>query len=326
MGRRVLAAIPLLFLVSVLSFALIRSLPGDPMDVLLANAQKDMAPATVEAMREEMGLNGSLPQQYFRWAGAWFTGGELGRSYKDGRPVLAVIGERVPATLTLVGTSLVVAFLAGTAWGLIMVWLRFARYGAITESFLAALALTLYSAPGFWLGCLALSVVVQTSWLGWVPVLGLHDPGDTQSDWKSALSHLFLPAIVLSSRRSAKVALFVRALTIEEMSREYTVTALAKGLSQFQTIVRHVMRNCLLPLVNLLGLSLPALLGGSVLIETVFAWPGLGRLAVDATFGRNYPVLMALVMIYGTLVIASNLLADMLVMLIDPRVRQANQE
>ncbi len=297
------------------------------MDVLLANAQKDMAPATLEAMRQELGLDGSLPEQYLRWAGAWLTGGELGRSYKDGRPVLAVIGERVPATLILVGTSMLVAFLTGTAWGLAMVWLRFNRFGLYLESFLAALALTLYSAPAFWLGCLALSLVVQCSWLSWLPVLGLHDPGDTARDWKTAICHLILPAIILSSRRSAKVALFVRALTIEEMSREYTITALAKGLSRFQTIVRHVFRNCLLPLTTLLGLSLPALLGGSVLIETVFAWPGLGRLAIDATFGRNYPVLMALVMIYGTLVIASNLLADILVMLLDPRVRQqATQE
>ncbi len=293
------------------------------MDVLLANAQKDMAPATLAAMREEMGLNGPLPQQYVRWVGAWVTGGELGRSYKDGRPVLAVIGERIPATLTLVGTSLVMAFLVGTAWGLAMVWLRFSRFGTYTESFLAALALTVYSAPGFWLGCLALCIVVELNWLEWIPVLGLHDPGDFKSNFNSTFCHLLLPAIVLSSRRSAKVALFVRALTVEEMSREYTITALAKGLSRFQTIVRHVFRNCLLPLVNLLGLSLPALLGGSVLIETVFAWPGLGRLAIDATFGRNYPVLMALVMIYGTLVIASNLLADIIAMLLDPRVRQA---
>jgi peptide/nickel transport system permease protein len=183
------------------------------------------------------------------------------------------------------------------------------------------MSLFLYSAPSFWLGFIAIAAITQFACLSAIPVLGLHAPG--VACVLPSLQYMILPAIVLACRRAAKVALFVRSSTLEELTKDYVTVARSKGLSRPAVIWRHAARNSLLPVVSLIGLSLPALLGGSVLVETVFGWPGMGRLAVDATFGRNYPVLLALIMIYGTLVIVSNLLADITQYAVDPRVREA---
>jgi len=187
-------------------------------------------------------------------------------------------------------------------------------------------AVFFYSAPSFWIGFLALGMVANSESLSSLPILGWHDPGMPAAlNWSTA-SHLLLPALVLASRRTAKVALFVRAAASDEVRHEYVTTALSKGLSRLTVLVKHIGKNSLAPIISLFGLSLPSLLGGSVLIETVFGWPGMGRLIVDATFGRNYPVILALVMIYGALVIVSNLVSDIVQMAIDPRAREQLDE
>lgn len=317
--RRCLGSLPLLFLLSIVSFCVIKALPGDAVEVLLGTAEKDLPAEQVKLMRQELGLDQPLPKQYVAWASGILRG-EFGRSYRDGRPALAVIQERLPATLVLVGSALTISFTIGIMWGLGMVWLR-STPAAKLDPILVALALTFYSAPSFWVGFMAIAFVANSQFLSGIPVLGLHAPGET-GDLLSLLDHAFLPALVLSSRRTAKVALFVRSSTMEEMGKGYVTSARGKGLSHFAVLTRHVMKNSLLPVVSLIGLSVPALLGGSVLVESVFAWPGMGRLAVDATFGRNYPVLLALIMIYGTLVIFSNLVADIIQLYIDPRARE----
>ncbi len=286
---------------------------------MLGAAEKDVPPEQVSIMRRELGLDQPPARQYIAWATGVVTRAEFGRSYRDGRPAISVIKERLPATLVLVGTALTISFTIGIVWGLFMAWLRLTS-AAQMDSVLIGLALMFYSAPSFWVGFLAIALVASCEPLSGIPVLGLHNPGESGS-LLALFQHAFLPALVLASRRTAKVALFVRASTIEEMGKGYVITARGKGLSNASVIIRHVLKNSFLPVASLIGLSLPALLGGSVLVESVFAWPGMGRLAVDATFGRNYPVLLALIMIYGTMVILSNLIADIVQLYLDPRAR-----
>lgn len=288
---------------------------------MLGSAEKDVPAEQVALMRKELGLDQPPVKQYTGWLTGVLTRAEFGRSYRDGRPAIAVIKERLPATLVLVGTALTISFTIGIVWGLIMAWLRLTRFARM-DSALIGLALVFYSAPSFWVGFLAIALVASYGPLSAVPVLGLHAPGQVGT-LLALFGHAILPALVLASRRTAKVALFVRASTIEEMNKGYVTTARSKGLSNAAVIIRHVMKNSFMPVASLIGLSLPALLGGSVLVESVFAWPGMGRLAVDATFGRNYPVLLALIMIYGALVIASNLIADIVHLYLDPRARES---
>ena len=321
--RRCLGTIPLLFVLSVVSFAIIKSLPGDPVDILLGTAQRDISPAQVSEMRRELGLDKPPAQQYASWIAGVLCRAQLGRSYRDGRPVAEVIAERLPATMSLVATSLIFAFTFGITSGLLMAAINSTKFGPLLENFMITTALVFYSAPGFWLGFLVIALITQCPGLSWLPVLGLHAPGvdSVFPTWR----YLILPALVLSCRRTAKVALFVRASTLEELAKDYVIIARSKGLSKPGVIVRHVAKNSLLPAVSLAGLSLPALLGGSVLIENVFGWPGMGRLAVDATFGRNYPVLLALIMIYGALVVVANMISDLVQMAMDPRMREHEQ-
>ncbi|MCC6979168.1 MAG: ABC transporter permease [Candidatus Melainabacteria bacterium] len=324
--RRCLQAVPLLVILSIVTFAAVLSLPGDPVDVLVGNAQKDMAPEEIQLLREEFGLNKSPAEQYLLWLSNGVMKGNLGRSYKDGRPVVSIIRERLPSTVRLVATALLLAFGLGVAWGLSMVALKQSKAGKWAEAGLFVFALILYSAPGFWIGFLALTAVGRVNFLSDVPLLAVHAAGQatpTSAASVACFGYVLLPACVLSLRRMAKIALFVRTATLNELSQEYVTTALGKGLSRIRVLTKHVLRNSLAPIISLAGLSLPSLLGGSVLIETVFAWPGMGRLAVESTFGRDYPMILALVMMYGALVIFSNLAADILELLTDPRRREA---
>jgi peptide/nickel transport system permease protein len=320
--KRILAAVPLLLILSLVAFSIIKSLPGDPIDVMLGTAQRDVSPATIAELKAELGLDKSFVEQYLRWL--WHVGAQadFGRSYKDGRPVAEVIGERLPATLALVLTSLVISFVIGTIWGLLMVWLRNRSKQNILENLLFSFSIILYSSPNFWVGLLIIAALANSRQFAGFSLLGLHDPG-VPASFGSTIRHIVIPAIVLSTRRTAKIALFVRASTLDELNREYVLTARSKGLSRTAVLLKHVARNSLLPVATLVGLSLPALLGGSVLIETVFAWPGMGRLAVESTFARNYSVMLALIMLYGLLVILSSLIADIIQTCLDPRLSSA---
>ncbi|MGD9683480.1 MAG: ABC transporter permease [Candidatus Obscuribacterales bacterium] len=317
---RILQAIPLLFLLSVASFALIRMLPGDPVEAMLGESPRNIDPQQLAFLRHEMGLDEPIPVQYGHWLGGWIGKGELGRSYQDGRPVLTVIAERMPATLLLVFISMTLSFSLGTAWGLMLAWLRLTDRLRWLEESLVAGSLALYSIPAFLVGIVTISVLTGVCALHSIPVFCALNL-DGQSALQALIPLALIPALALGLPRAAKVALFIRTLALDEISRNYVTMALAKGSSYSRVMTVHVLRNCLLPVVNLLALSLPALIGGSVLIETIFGWPGMGRLAVEATFGRNYPVSTCLVLIYGTMVVLSNLLADVLSVFIDPRLK-----
>jgi peptide/nickel transport system permease protein len=312
--KRLIGTIPILLLLTILEFGLLRILPGDPVEVLLGSSEKDLSQQELAVIRHDLGLDRTLPEQYI----AWFkevSKGNLGRSYRDGRPVSILITERLPATVVLVGSALIISVLLGTLWGAAMVWLGSSRVARLLDQLSASSALVLYCLPSFWLAFLLIAWLGATNW-PYIQLLGLHPPGQTGI----CLASLILPASILASRRSAKLALLVRASMNEEMDKEYVRTALAKGLSRAAILVRHVAKNSVGPVIAFLGLSVPALIGGSVLVEIVFGWPGMGRLAVDATFGRNYPVLLGLTLVYGTMVIVSNLAADIIHRLVDPRI------
>lgn len=323
--KRCLAAIPLLLILSIVTFSLIYSLPGDPVDILIGTAQRDIAPEELAEMRRELGLDRPPAQQYLFWLKNGVMKGELGRSYKDGRPVVTIIQERLPSTALLVGFALVIAFSLGIAWGLSMVWLKQFRGGRPLETALFSLALVAYSAPSFWVGFIALSIVAAGSGPVEMPILSVHPPGDSAGPALAVL-YVILPAFVLSLRRASKVALFVRAATLDEVNKEYVVAAFSKGLGTLKVLTKHVLRNSLTPVISLVGLSLPAMLGGAVLIESVFGWPGLGRLMIEAAYGRNYPLIMGLVLTYGSVVVISNLIADILQYAADPRTLDAKAD
>lgn len=316
--KRGVTAIPLLFLVSAFAFLLMKAIPGDPVDVLLGASEKDLNANQVQLLRQQMGLDQPIAKQYLTWVSGWWGAGELGRSYRDGRPVLTVINERVGSTFLLVCVSLLFSFTVGIAAGLALAFFAKTRWRALSHLSLPVVFF-FYSAPSFWLAFLTISLVTACM-PGW-PVLGMHEPG-RPATLLSLLQHVCLPALLLSSRKTAKVALFVRAMVLEQSGKDYVLVARSKGLSESAVLFRHVLRNSLIPVITLLGLALPALFGGSVLIESVFGISGLGRLAVEATFGRNYPIMMGLIVIYGSVVVVSNLVADLLYCLVDPRVKE----
>ncbi|MBX9877029.1 MAG: ABC transporter permease [Candidatus Obscuribacterales bacterium] len=319
--KRLLSAIPLLLILSLFCFAIVRQIPGDPVDVLLGNSQKDIPAEELTSLRKEFGLDEPWPKQYFVWLGGFVGKGELGRSYRDGKPVLTVIGERIGPTAALTGTALIFTFVGGIAFGLFMSYLSVLKFQLPCRvAYLATLLV--YSTPSFYLALIALFVFTQ--WTQAAPVLAFNNPGQANTPF-TFLSHVWLPALVLAIRRGAKVALFIKSSITEELSKQYVIAALSKGLSYKAVIIKHVFKNSLMPVISLLGLSLPSLLGGSVLVETIFAWPGLGRLTVEATFGRNYPVLVALTVIYGVLVVLANLLADIISQSVDPRLKNSRQ-
>ncbi len=330
-AQRGIQALVTLLTVSLVSFALMKSLPGDPLDILLGSAQKDIAPQELNALRQELSLDQNPVKQYSLWLASWLAPARdenlaLGLSYRDGRPVKEVIMERLPATLALCGLALTLSFGLGIALGVFLTYisLKAEKSPAIrlpAQALAAALA-GFYAMPGFWLAFLLVAALALKPELYPYPVFGISAPARDVD--LTIVRYLLPPALILSLRRLIKVALYVRELALQELSSPYVLSALAKGLSLYQVAIRHVLKNCLLPVVNLLGLSAPSLVGGSVLIETIFCLPGLGRLSVEAAFGRNYPVLLSLSVLYGAVVVTASLAADCLSRSLDVRVKEGS--
>lgn len=307
---RVGQGIFVLLVVSILAFGLLHLAPGDPAALLYG---PDLSAEELKAVRTAWGLEDPLPVQYVRWLSR-FIQLDFGRSYSDGRPVRDVIFERLPATLYLTVSALGIAVVFGVTVGIIsalrpLSWLDYA---------VTTVSTVLYSAPNFWLGLLL--VLVFSVWLGWLPSAGMHSvrgpasPGDR-------LAHLVLPAFVLSLREVASLIRYTRAGMIEVLGQDYIRLARAKGLPEYRVVLDHAFRNAALPVITLVGLFIPRLVGGSVVVETLFSWPGMGRLMVEAAFARNYPVLMGEIILVGAVVILGSLLADLAYGLADPRIR-----
>jgi len=320
-GRRILQAIPLLVGILTLTFVLMHLAPGDPTATYLTD---NVSPEVVEQTRARLGLDQPVPVQYVKWIKAFATG-DFGRSYVSGEPeVRDVIAAALPNTLLLGLVSLALIFMFGGLIGVIQA----VRQYSISDTTLTIGSLALYSMPGFWLG-LMLQIAVSSGW--WPDALAL--PVSGMSDARSYSSvtplqqtldvarHLVLPTVALGLASAAGIARYMRGEMLEVIHQDYVRTARAKGLGEGRVIFRHALRNALIPIVSLLGLYLPVLIGGSVVIEKVFAWPGMGILLYNSVYARDYPVVMAVTFLFGALVVVGNLVSDLLYAAVDPRIR-----
>jgi peptide/nickel transport system permease protein len=306
--RRVLAAIPVLLGVSVLAFALIRLVPGD---VVTATLGLHYTEAQGAALREAHGLDRPAVVQYLLWLRNVATG-ELGHSLMADRPVTALIFERLPVTLELAGGSLIYALLTGIPLG-VLAALR--RSGPVDHACSIA-GLAGISIPGFWLGTLL--ILLFSLKLGWLPsgdfVSLVDDP------WAN-LEHMLLPVLALGTAVAAVIMRMTRSAVLDVLRQDYVRTARAKGVARSGVIVRHTLRNALVPVVTIAGLQAGYLLGGSVVIEEVFSLPGLGRLALEAIGNRDYPLLQGVLLFVAGGFVVLNLLVDLLYSVLDPRIR-----
>ncbi len=308
--RRALVTIPLLLGVSLILFLVLHLAPGGPTDVYADNPS--VSPAALENLKRELGLDQPLPLQYLRWLTA-FARGEWGFSIRSGQPVLETALERVVPTLFLGGTSFVLALLLAIPLG---VFSALRRYTA-TDYLFTILSFLGISMPIFWLALMLQALFAVQ--LRWLPSAGLETIGD--GSFLDRLRHLILPASLLAVANIASWGRFVRSSMLDVLGLDYIRTARAKGLSERMVTYRHGFRNALIPVVTIIALDFAGILSGAVITETIFAWPGMGRLFIEAMNGRDYPVLMALLMIGSVALVFTNLLTDLVYSLIDPRIR-----
>jgi peptide/nickel transport system permease protein len=295
--------------VSLLLFTIMRLAPGGPEAVLVGGEFSQEAAARI---RERLGLDRPLALQYASWATA-ALGGDLGRSFKTGDPVAALIRDRLGPTLQLTGAALAFAVVVAIPLGV----LAAVRRNTIWDTAGSAVALFGVSFPSFWLGIMLILLFSEGFRL--LPPSGLAEYG-READLASRLRHAVLPTLTLGLIQMAALMRFTRSSLLEVLRQDYVRTARAKGVPDGRVVWRHALRNALIPVVTVVGLSLPTLVGGAVLTETVFAWPGIGRLAVGAVFERDYPVIMGVNLLVAAVVIGANLLTDLAYSLIDPRI------
>jgi len=326
--RRLLALLPVLFLVLVIIFALSRAIPGDPATTLLgpgATAEQ------IAALRAQLRLDEPLPAQFLGYLGGLLRG-DFGTSLKTGSPVLGEILRRLPATLELAAMATLVALLVGIPVGV----LSAVRPNSMFDHATRLVSLLGVSMPAFLLA-LVLQLVFGI-WLGWLPVSGRVSPynftepitgfavldglldGDAEAAWDAFL-HLLLPTAVLAAFLAATLGRFVRGAMLEVMTEDFIRTARAKGLPESSVIFVHALRNGLLPAVTIIGLKFAEMLGGAILTETVFAWPGIGRFMFDAIRNRDYPVIQGVTLMFALLLMLSSLVVDLLYGVLDPRIR-----
>ncbi|TAJ16496.1 MAG: ABC transporter permease [Dehalococcoidia bacterium] len=310
--NRLLQTVLIMFLVSVITFTFVSVLPGDPVVLLIGpeNAAT-MTPQAIAQAREELGLNKPLPIRYGEWLGGVLTG-DWGTSVRTRQSVLTSIRERAPVTIQLSVMAWVISTLIAIPAGVVAALRRnswFDRSATLMSTVGVAV-------PNFWLGILVLLLFAVK--LGWFPASGYVDPFEHPVQ---GLRTLFLPSMVLGLAQSATLMRQTRSSMLEVMSHDYIRTARAKGLTPYQVTVRHGLRNALLPIITILGLRLGNLIGGSVVIETVFALPGMGRLAVGGIFAQDFPVVMGVVLVIGLAVPMATFLTDIAYGIADPRIK-----
>ena len=314
--RRLLISIPVLLGITMATYGIINLAPGDPVAAMISpEAAASFGPGWVEQQREALGLNKPLPVRYGLWLKE-LAQGNLGFSLKDRQPINQKIVERIWPTLKLMGTALCIALIIAIPLGILSAIKQysFIDYLATVSGFAAI------SIPSFFLSLAAIYIFALK--LGWLPSSGMNTVGGSGSIGDSA-RHLILPAIVLGLAEAAPLIRYTRSSMLEVIRQDYVNTARAKGLNERTVIWRHALRNALIPLITVVALNLPRLLGGAVVIEAVFAWPGMGTLAITAVQGRDYPVIMAINLITAVMILASNLLADVFYAVIDPRIKYA---
>ncbi len=310
--RRTLISVLVLVLISIGIFWLFRLAPGDPVEMMLPPQNRGPgSEAFIEAKRAELGLDKPIWVQYFTWLGGAVTG-DLGFSLDSGRSVGDLLGERVGPTIYLMGLSLLLSVLIAVPLGL----LAAVRKGKLTDYAASVVSLGAVCTPPFFLGILG--IYIFSLKLGLLPSAGMSTPGSPSVG--DSLLHLIMPLVILGFAGSGQLTRYVRSSVIAELHSDYVRTAEAKGVSAGGVVTKHVLRNALIPVITIIALSLPGLLAGAVVIETVFAWPGMGQLAIAAFTGRDYPVIIGFALFFSIMVLVSNLIADLLYTLVDPRV------
>ncbi len=305
-------------LIMVINFLIVHAAPGDAADVLAGEAGSS-DPAVLQALRAHLGLDQPLPVQFLVYV-TRLASFDLGMSMHSHDPVLSLILQRLPATLLLMLPSLLLAFVLGVALGA----LAALRVRRMTDMVISVLTLAAYATPLFWLGLML--VVLFTLKLGWLPSGGMMTIGLPEDSWQQALDlarHMVLPVLTLSLFYIATYARLMRASMLEVASANFVRTARAKGIPPWRVTWRHIIRNALLPVVTMMGMQIGALLGGAVVVEVVFSWPGLGLLAFDAVFQRDNAVLLGLLFFSSLLVVVVNLVIDLLYAWLDPRIEIA---
>ena len=309
---RLAGTLPILLGISLILFMVIHLAPGGPMDVYADNPS--VTPAALERIAEAYGLNKPLPVQYGLWLKSMGTG-DWGYSIRTGRPVLTEVAERLGPTLQLGGVAMGLALLVSIVLGMTGA----ARRGLWQDRVIAGFTLAGLSIPVFWLA-LVLQLVFSV-WLGWLPSGGLQTIGiDAFAD---RLAHIVMPAGVLAIATTASWSRYIRAGMIDVLQQDYIRTAYAKGLGERAVLIRHGLRNAIIPAVSIIALDLASVISGAVITEAIFGWPGIGSLFVQSMDGRDYPVLMGILMMGSAAVILANIVADLVQALLDPRIRHA---
>lgn len=316
-ARRLLHALVLILVTLTVTFFVIHLAPGSP--VALYHSP-DIDPSAMARVRADLGLDDPLPVQFARWLSS-FARGDFGMSVVHHRPVADMLGEVIPRTLLL----MLLAFAVQIAVGVVSGVLTGARRGTRTEAAVSLFVLVLYAVPTFYLAYLLIGAFALK--LGWLPATGMESVAASHAGFGALLDrlrHLVLPVTVLGVASAASLARYARGSMVDALGEDFVRTARAKGLTEGTVVWRHALRNALPPVMTVIGLSVPFLLGGAVVVEKVFAWPGMGSLVVDAIFARDYPVVLATNFIAAVMVIAGNLIADLATAWLDPRTKLAS--
>jgi len=300
-----------LLLVSAITFLLVNLAPGGPSALM----RMDVTPEQRAALSTRLGLDDPVPLRYALWLGGALHG-DLGTSLGSSEPVAARIAQRLPNTLLLAGTALAVSILVGIPLGVVAAL----RRNSVPDFIVALVSVVGVSVPAFWLGIML--ILLLSVQLNWLPSSGLASTGN-EGDLRDHFVHLLMPAIVLSTTVLPYVVRFTRSALLDVLGQEYVRTATAKGLSRVRVIYGHALRNALVPVISMIGTLVPRLVGGSVVTEAVFGWPGMGRLAVEAANGRDYPLIVGITVIISAVVVVSSLIVDMAFTWLDPRIRLA---
>jgi peptide/nickel transport system permease protein len=308
---RLMQSLVLLFIVSIIGFAVLHLAPGGPLSqfaLVPGLSKEDLA-----RIAHEMGLDRPLPVQYWEWL-TRLLGGDWGHSYRDNQPVLAVIGGRLSATLELMGAAILISVVVGVWIGV----MGAIRSYSIFDMLATVGAMVALSIPTFWFGLIV--IYAFSVHLGWLPP-GNRTTVGSEGTFLDYLHHLIAPAMVLALVEVAIWSRYMRASMLDVINQDYIRTARAKGLPERTVLWHHALRNALLPMIALAGVEIPTLLGGALVTETVFTWPGMGRLLLDSLGYRDYPVVMGILMFSALLALLGNLFADIFAAVADPRIR-----
>ena len=301
----------MLILVSAITFLLVNLAPGGPASLM----RMDATPEQREALTRRLGLDQPLPVRYVQWLGG-AVHGDLGTSLSSSEPVAFRIEQRLPNTLELAATALAVSIVLGIPLGV----LAALRRNSLPDFAVAVISVVGLSVPAFWLGIIL--ILLLSVELNWLPSSGVVSSG-SEGDMGDRLQHLLMPAVVLSTTVLPYVVRFTRSALLEVLGQDYVRTATAKGLSRLRVVYAHALRNALVPVVSIIGTLLPRLVGGSVVTEAVFGWPGMGRLAVEAANGRDYPLIVGITVVVSAIVVVTSFVVDLAYTWLDPRIRLA---